>query len=334
MPPRVSVLTPTLDCDEHLREMLASLAAQTISPDAVEHLAIDAGSRDDTLAMLSAAPREVRILSAPGRNIYASMNDGIAAARGDLVAWLNADDLFAPDALATAVAVFDADARIDVVTAHYEMFRDERGARRTWRYHTDGRELARIARGSFTRWFEIWVNPLAVFFRRALLVRAGGYRTEAPLVGDWDLWFRLAAQPVPVRVAHSGRVAGAFRMHAGSLTASGDPSRLFRDKLNVMARFIDDPRTPVGVQQSALRMYRHDALGLAAYEAAGMPFPRSIAHLGRAALAMRACGPHWARDLTSGLPTLTYETLARIPGVRRLAHRAWTWTGGPREASG
>ncbi|MEI8255774.1 MAG: glycosyltransferase [Deltaproteobacteria bacterium] len=334
MRPRVSVLMPTLNCDAHLRETLASLGAQTLAPGAVEHLAIDAGSRDDTLAMLAAAPRPVRVISAPGRNIYASMNDGLAQAQGDVIAGLNADDLFAPDALARALETFDADASVDMVVAHYEMFRDVRGARRAWRYDTDGRELERIARGDFSRWFEIWVNPLAVFFRRGLLERMGGFRTDAPLVGDWDLWFRLAASAVPVRVAHTGRVAGSFRMHAGSLTASADPTRLFRDKLFVMGRFAGDPGVPAGVRRSALRMYRHDALGLAAHEASTLSFPQSAAHVVRAALDTRSRGSRWARDLTSGLPTLTYEALSRVPGVRRLTSRAWAWSGGPREASG
>ncbi len=334
MRPRVSVLMPTLDCDTHLRETLATLAAQTLAPEAFEHIAIDAGSRDGTLAMLADAPHPVRVVSAAGRNIYESMNDGLAAAQGDIIAGLNADDLFASDALATAVAAFDADASVDMVVAHYEMFRDEHGARRTWRYETDGRELERIAHGRFTRWFEIWVNPLAVFFRRNLIDRVGGFRTDAPLVGDWDLWFRLAASEPPVRVAHTGRVAGSFRMHAGSLTSSGDPTRLFRDKMFVMGRFASDPCVPAGVRRTALRMYRHDAMGLAVHEASRLPFPRSAAHLVRAALDTRTRGPRWARDLTSGLPTLTYEALARVPGVRRLTNRAWAWTGGPREASG
>ena len=94
---RITLVTPTLNADRYLLEALASVRAQQW-PD-VEHIVMDGGSTDDTLEILGRDPA-VRVESGADGGLYDAINRGVALASGDVVGFLNADDVLAPGALA------------------------------------------------------------------------------------------------------------------------------------------------------------------------------------------------------------------------------------------
>jgi glycosyltransferase involved in cell wall biosynthesis len=93
-PPDIAVVIPALNAAAHLRTALASLAAQDADFEAV---LVDGGSRDDTVAIATAAG--VRVISAPGTSIYEAHNRGFAETRAPAIVLLNADDVLLPGAL-------------------------------------------------------------------------------------------------------------------------------------------------------------------------------------------------------------------------------------------
>src|SRR5262245_43626 len=104
MSPRVSVLMPARNAARWLEEAIASLQAQTLAD--FELLAIDDGSTDDTQAILLRTARidpRVRVFRTEPRGLVHALNLGIAEARADLLARLDADDGAAPERLATQV---------------------------------------------------------------------------------------------------------------------------------------------------------------------------------------------------------------------------------------
>ncbi len=110
---RVSIVTPFLNAGPFLREAVESVLAQTC-PD-WELLLVDDGSRDDSTAIAqafaAAHPDRIRYLTHPGRvnkGASASRNLATSVARGEFIAFLDADDVYLPDKLAAQVPLLDA----------------------------------------------------------------------------------------------------------------------------------------------------------------------------------------------------------------------------------
>ena len=95
--PFVTIVMATLDAAEHLPESLASIAAQTY--DHHELVVVDGGSTDGTCEILAGFPR-ARVIRQQSRGFANAWNEGIAAARGDCIAFLDSDDRWRPQALA------------------------------------------------------------------------------------------------------------------------------------------------------------------------------------------------------------------------------------------
>ena len=119
-PPRVSVITIFLDEERFLGEAIASVQAQTTTE--WELLLVDDGSRDQSPAVARAAaaadPARVRYLQHPdgkNRGMSASRNLGLAHARGELIAFLDADDVWAAGKLEEQLACFAAAPRVGLV---------------------------------------------------------------------------------------------------------------------------------------------------------------------------------------------------------------------------
>jgi glycosyltransferase involved in cell wall biosynthesis len=101
----ISVVIPCHNNGAHVAETLASVRAQTRQP--LEVIVVDDASTDDSAAVV-AGFEEVRLLGLP-RNSGVSLarNTGLFAARGEMVAWLDADDIWEPDHLATVAALLE-----------------------------------------------------------------------------------------------------------------------------------------------------------------------------------------------------------------------------------
>lgn len=308
--------------------MLSSLREQTLDPSKIEHIVIDAGSKDGTVERIHRESPSTRIITAKS-SIYEAMNIGLREAQGACIGWLNADDLWSPDALASVARTLEARPESALVIGDYEMFD---GTRR-FHYETHEDVLARIREGRMRRWFDVWVNPLAVFYRTDFLREMGGYDPSYRLVGDWDLWFRAAAKGASVHVAHTGSTLGSFRMHPGSLTSGTRMDRLFEEKRRAMARWISDERAPAGLRECARRMYRHDTLSLMAVRSRGASVPQWIAMMRELGRELRAAGDGLSGDFATASMMAAHELCQSLPGVGTLARAAWAATGGPRVSS-
>ncbi len=100
--PLVSIITPVYNGSEYLEELIQSVRSQDYPN--IEHLIIDDGSKDDgaTISILHRYPH-VRWWSQPNKGQYATMNDGLAAARGEIICFVSADDVVSPNAVRLAV---------------------------------------------------------------------------------------------------------------------------------------------------------------------------------------------------------------------------------------
>jgi glycosyltransferase involved in cell wall biosynthesis len=108
----ISCIVPVFNAERFLRQAVESILAQTYRP--LEIIAIDDGSTDTSKAILSSYGDQVRYLWQPNAGPSTARNTGIRAAKGEFIAFLDADDLWHADKLARQVARLDARPELDV----------------------------------------------------------------------------------------------------------------------------------------------------------------------------------------------------------------------------
>ena len=127
---RVSVVIPCHNSLRYLPETLDSVLAQTF--DDFEVVLVDDGGDDDLAGWLSGRPDErVRIVRQDNAGVSAARNRGIAESRGDLVAFIDSDDVWLPETLAELAACYDRDARIGLAYTGYDVIDAEGGPDRS-----------------------------------------------------------------------------------------------------------------------------------------------------------------------------------------------------------
>ena len=205
-PVRATVVTPSLNQGAWIGDALESVRSQTYP--FVEHLVVDGGSTDKTLAVLKAASAGSSLAwnSAPDRGMYEAINKGIRQARGTIVCYLNADDLLAPWAVEAAVEVFLAHPEVDVVYGDAVELADGRPSSLKLQVPFQWERIVRY--GSL-------VQP-AVFWRRDVATRVGSFDSDLQFVGDLDYWLRIGKSG---RFHHLDEVLAAYRVHSAAKTS-------------------------------------------------------------------------------------------------------------------
>jgi glycosyltransferase involved in cell wall biosynthesis len=183
---KISIVTVAFNSATTIADTLSSVAAQTY-PD-IEHIVVDGASRDETMAIVRREGAHLaRVVSEPDQGIYDAMNKGIALATGDIVGFLNSDDMLADPGAAAAIAQALADSGADAVFGDILMVDPVRldRVRRYWRPgpHRPGALL----RG--------WMAPHpTLYVRRQVLLDCGGFDLAYRLTADFDLELRLFEQ--------------------------------------------------------------------------------------------------------------------------------------------
>jgi glycosyltransferase involved in cell wall biosynthesis len=170
--PRVSVIITAWNAERFIGEALASVAAQTVQ--AHQIVVNDDGSTDGTVAAIRASGVHVDLLESPHEGISEGRNRAMARATGDLLAFLDADDVWLPTKLERQLELLEERPELDAVFCRTDEFADGAGARHR-----------APARGA--------VGPLlsGVVVRAAVLDRAGGFRPGLRS-GDWLEWWARA----------------------------------------------------------------------------------------------------------------------------------------------
>jgi glycosyltransferase involved in cell wall biosynthesis len=218
--PKLTIVTPSWNGERFVGEAVESIAQQRY-PD-LEHIVFDAGSTDNTLALLAQFPN-VLVHSEPDRGIYDALNKGIAQAHGEIIGFLNTDDLVPDGVLAEIGSMFAQDPDLDVVVGHSCLFEtDDQGRRRPLFVRTHVNQNG------------LWLPELAFgvpgfnacFFRRRVFERLGNLSIKYRITGDREFLMRLAI--AGVKAARIDKPAILYRAHADSLSMNPGKSNLLR----------------------------------------------------------------------------------------------------------
>jgi glycosyltransferase involved in cell wall biosynthesis len=188
--PRVSVLFPAFNASATLLCAVASIRRQTFVD--WELLVVDDGSTDGSAEWLRAQAAQeprLKVVFQPHAGIVAALNRGLAEARGQFIARMDADDESLPERLAEQVAFLDAQPDIGMVGSFVE-FAGNRAASQGYALHVDWlNTVVTPEQISLNRFVESPFAHPSVMFRRELVTRHGGYR-DGEFPEDYELWLR------------------------------------------------------------------------------------------------------------------------------------------------
>jgi glycosyltransferase involved in cell wall biosynthesis len=301
--PRISVVTPSYNQGRYVEQTLLSVANQGYPN--VEHIVIDGGSTDGTRAVLDRyRDRLAYLVSETDRGQSHAINKGFAVATGEILTWLNSDDMLAPGALA-AVAMAFATSGADLVAGTAEVYRDGVLLERHLTSCPDGElPLDRLLdlEGGWNAG-QFFFQP-EVMFTRELWERAGGHVDEAAYYSmDYELWLRFAVAGARLHVI--GRPVALFRSHPLQKTAA--PERFRAELVRVRAAFLErtgrpaaPARPPEPARRNALRITFVNDIGFAG--GAGIAHQRLAAacqQAGHAVTAVALRPPEGGVELTT-----------------------------------
>jgi glycosyltransferase involved in cell wall biosynthesis len=206
--PLITLITPCLNARAHVADMLASVHGQYAS---LEHIVLEGGSTDGTREILAGWP-DIRLVQEPDAGSHDAMNKGLRLARGDIIAFVNADDLYAPGILDDVVSRFAAQPELDALLGRSYVFELGTPTGCTVAEHALGRA------GGFDLDDLMYGIPCinARFFHRRVFDRVGGFDLAFSFAADRHFLLRLALSGV--RGAVLDRPAYYYRRHAASRT--------------------------------------------------------------------------------------------------------------------
>ncbi|MGA1997178.1 MAG: glycosyltransferase family 2 protein, partial [Bryobacteraceae bacterium] len=180
--PLVTIVTPSLNQGEFIRATIESVLAQDYPR--IEYLIMDGGSTDQTASVAAEYSTRLTWISETDRGQSHAINKGFLRARGDIVAWLNSDDLLLPGAVAAAVAQFQQAGPAGAVYGEGYLM-DRSGLSRRRFPATERFNLWKLT------YLSDYILQPAAFFRRPALEEVGWLDESLHYAMDWDLLIRL-----------------------------------------------------------------------------------------------------------------------------------------------
>lgn len=257
--PFISIITPCLNRVEYIKEAIESVLKQNYLN--FEHIIVDGGSTDGTLEVLAHYPH-LRIISEPDRGLYEALNKGIQIAKGDIIGWINSDDLYDDNIfqeIAYKVINFPS---VEIITGDSDLFEDLSNGRyivRTNKFYSCKELVEGRLNGV--------VSLNGCFFNRRVFEKIGLFNTKYCLTADHDFLIRVSIyQPVCIS---TGRVIYHYRQHKGSLTW-GKPRKQnqitsSRELANIAIKYLSMPNIPDQLHKYCQQLYLNNMINLFKY---------------------------------------------------------------------
>jgi len=227
--PIISIVTPSFNQAKFLELTVQSVLNQKYPN--LEYIVIDGGSNDGSLDIIKKYEKYFHFwCSESDDGQYDAINKGFSHAAGEIMAWINSDDMYLPWALKTVASIFSQFPEVEWLTTAQLGLWDAQGFCVGF-YPIVGYNQEAFLDGGYLPWgkdkfgFSLgWIQQESTFWRRSLWEKVGGYiNTEFKLASDFDLWSRfylhadLYATTSPL---------GGFRRHGEQKTSLNDQSWL------------------------------------------------------------------------------------------------------------
>lgn len=222
---RISLITPSFNHAAFIERTIESVLTQAGEFD-LEYTVLDGGSRDGTLEILQRYDGRLNWRSAPDNGQVDAINTGLRAATGDVVGWLNSDDVLKPGALAAVTEAFTRNpdcewlhGDCDIIDAHDREIRRWISAYKRW--HSRRYSYASLLQRNF-------ICQMTVFWRRSLLAEVGYLDDGLKLAFDYEYWLRLARRTPPLYLPQK---LASFRWYETSKSGANFRRQFAEDEL-------------------------------------------------------------------------------------------------------
>jgi glycosyltransferase involved in cell wall biosynthesis len=207
---KFSVITVCFNSESSIQKAIDSVAGQ--SWPAIEHIVIDGASRDATVGIIQRNLHKIaHFVSEPDTGVYQAMNKGLKLATGDVIAFLNSDDVYQDAKVLETVARTMQDQGLDALYGDVEFF-NAAAPEKTVRTYDSGRfSPSRIA------WGWMPAHP-ALFVRRSIYEQFGFFQEDYRIAGDYEFVARIFKNG-NLKSIHFSRVL--VRMQTGGLSTAG-----------------------------------------------------------------------------------------------------------------
>lgn len=223
-PPLVSIITPSFNQGEFLADTIESVLSQEYPH--VEYIIVDGGSTDQSVAIIKKyAHRLAWWVSEKDRGQTDALNKGFARANGQILAWINSDDVYEPEAVRAAVTYLHAHPQVGLVYGDANYI--DQAGKVIGRFPAAQTDYARLRRGY------VHIPQQSAFFRAHLWKEVGPLDASFFFAMDYDLWVRIAARSEIKYLP--GEAWANFRLHTSGKTIFAD-DRCWPEMLRVHYR--------------------------------------------------------------------------------------------------
>lgn len=196
--PLITIITPSLNQGEFIRQTIDSVLSQRYPN--LEYWVIDGGSSDDTIDILKSYGNKIHWISEKDHGQADAINKGFKLAKGEIIAWVNSDDFYAPGSIKKAVDYFLANPNIDCLYGDMNFVDHEGKQPKVCTYLSDF-SLLRLLKYCY-------ICQPSTFFRRNVVKRLGPLDTRYQYVFDYDYWLRIGElTPGRIKRVHLGALA-------------------------------------------------------------------------------------------------------------------------------
>lgn len=183
--PNISIITPSYNQGEFIEDTILSIRGQSYKN--FEHIIVDAGSTDNTLDIIRKYEKTYNMTwsSEPDEGMYQGINKGLKQATGEILCYLNCDDLYMPWTLETVAGYFARNHQIDLFYGDIINLDDIKHTMELIILPIFNLKWAKIVGG---------LRQPSVFWSRRAYEKVGGFDEKLQFAGDYEYWLRIAGQ--------------------------------------------------------------------------------------------------------------------------------------------
>jgi glycosyltransferase involved in cell wall biosynthesis len=181
--PKISIITPSFNQGKYIKRTIESVLTQQVP--GVEHLVFDAGSGDETLEVLRSFDDSVYWVSETDKGQADAVNKGLRAAKGEIIGWLNSDDIYYPDAFRVVLDFFKKNPEVDILYGLADHIDDSDNVIEP--YYTEAWNYERLKEICF-------ICQPAVFFRKSIIDSFGLLDKDLRYCMDYEYWLRIGRE--------------------------------------------------------------------------------------------------------------------------------------------
>jgi glycosyltransferase involved in cell wall biosynthesis len=221
--PKVSIIMPSYNQGRFLEAAIQSVLAQSYPN--IEYILVDGGSTDESVGIINKYQQHFAWSVSEKDNGHAdALNKGFSHATGEVLAWLNSDDVYYPNAVAEAVAIMQEHPEVGMVYGDADLI-DNSGAA-IGQFASRQTDYRRMLRGS------VHIPQATTFFRADIWKQVGPLDLSLFFSFDYDLWVKIAKVS---RLLYVPKRWAQFRIHGDGKTIVND-DRCYPDMLRVLER--------------------------------------------------------------------------------------------------